>query len=698
MFLQAKPIFPRGKSEALNQFAAFHCHLPTIKGAQLYVTAAGFYRVFVNGAFVAFGPARTALHYARVDVIELDGYHRDGGNEILVEVVGYACRSLSTVRQPSYLCAEVRTECEVLACTGRDFTATQPGTKLQNVMRYSVQRHFSEVWDLREDALATTEKEVEIEVLPLHLTYIPRTAPYPYYEDVVYTESCSRGTLCKDTEKPPKGKIYSFVPSEYWGRIEDDDILYHPYHWVYEQAQTKTGSGEALPLTLKETEYAIFDLSQIETGFLCIDATAQAESDLIVGFSEDGTPDRFEYTDISGYQAIEYLLPADRRTSVMSFEPYVCRWLIVCAKKGTVTLNKLGIKVFQNDVSKIEIPSTLSPELRSIYRAAIRTFAHNAVDVFSDCPSRERAGWLCDSYFTAKTEYELFGKVPVEDAFLENYRLYEGNGDLPEGMIPMCFPADVPDAGRGDYIPQWSMWFLIELEEYLNRRNPSIDRELFRARVDGLLAFYAKYENGDGLLERLPSWNFVEWSVANKWTLDVNYPTNFLYAQVLESVYRIYGDEKLLRKAQAVRRETIAQSFNGRVFLDHAVRDENGTLCRLDDCSEAGQYYAILFGGFDLNDKKYAELKHLVTKVFTPARTEYPEIHPVNAFIGAYLRLETLVKLEEYETLLSDIVGFFGHMEEATGTLWEYRERHGSRDHGFASYALVAIRKALNLS
>ena len=26
-----------------------------------------------------------------------------------------------------------------------------------------------------------------------------------------------------------------------------------------------------------------------------------------------------------------------------------------------------------------------------------------------DCPSRERAGWLCDSYFTAKTEYVLTG-------------------------------------------------------------------------------------------------------------------------------------------------------------------------------------------------------------------------------------------------------------------------------------------------
>ena len=34
-------------------------------------------------------------------------------------------------------------------------------------------------------------------------------------------------------------------------------------------------------------------------------------------------------------------------------------------------------------------------------------------------------------------------------------------------------------------------------------------------------------------------------------------------------------------------------------------------------------------------------------------------------------------------------------MEQETGTLWEYRQGTGSRDHGFASYALVAMYKAL---
>ncbi|MHB8336004.1 MAG: alpha-L-rhamnosidase-related protein [Ignavibacteriaceae bacterium] len=40
--------------------------------------------------------------------------------------------------------------------------------------------------------------------------------------------------------------------------------------------------------------------------------------------------------------------------------------------------------------------------LNEIYSAAVQTFRQNSVDIFADCPSRERGGWLCDSYFPHK--------------------------------------------------------------------------------------------------------------------------------------------------------------------------------------------------------------------------------------------------------------------------------------------------------
>ena len=110
MFKFAKPIFPKGKSTEMNVFAAFGANIPSLKGAEIKLAAYTFYTLYVNGEQVAFGPARTAKGYARVDVIDLDKYNKDGGNEIVIGVMGYYCRTLSTVHQPSFLCAEVSCE------------------------------------------------------------------------------------------------------------------------------------------------------------------------------------------------------------------------------------------------------------------------------------------------------------------------------------------------------------------------------------------------------------------------------------------------------------------------------------------------------------------------------------------------------------------------------------------------------------
>jgi alpha-L-rhamnosidase len=168
-----------------------------------------------------------------------------------------------------------------------------------------------------------------------------------------------------------------------------------------------------------------------------------------------------------------------------------------------------------------------------------------------------------------------------------------------------------------------------------------------------------------------------------------------LYAQALESVSRIYGDVSLLDKANRIRKTAVKQSFDGTMFLDHAIRNEDGVLIRQKDCSEACQYYAILFAGIDINDKKYAELRRRVLHAFGAIRREeHPDVAEINAFIGAYLRLEALIKMKEYKLLLRDVEEFFGCMEQETGTLWEYRQHHGSRDHGFASYVVKVMNEA----
>ena len=275
--------------------------------------------------------------------------------------------------------------------------------------------------------------------------------------------------------------------------------------------------------------------------------------------------------------------------------------------------------------------------LNKLFAAGVLTFRENCVDLFMDCPSRERAGWLCDSFFTARVAADLTGMPLVEHNFVENFLLPEKFAHLPEGMLPMCYPADHND---GVFIPNWAMWFVVQLEEYLARSGDRATVEALRPRVQKLLAYLGRFENSDGLLEKLPSWVFVEWSAANQFVQDVNYPTNMLYAGALSAAGRIYGQPEMASKAEKIRRTIRRQSFDGQFFVDNALR-RGGKLQATRNRSEVCQYFAFFFGVAD--HKTHAALWNSLRDEFGPQRAKtkaHAEVHPANSFIGNMLRME----------------------------------------------------------
>lgn len=691
MFIKAIPVFADGKETELNYQLILRATVADLKETKLAITACSFYRLTVNGRFVAFGPARTAEGYARVDCVELGDYHIPGrDNEIVIEVAGYSCHTLSTVRQPSFVLAELTRGDEVLLATGRDFEGYCSCRRMQQVERYSKQRHFGEIWDYTKKNLFDESYRVALVPASNQPQYLPRRVPNPTYDVIEADGFVSGGHFRYDATRPCQENRYSgneMSPEQ--GQFYEPNLVSRPYAWIQKQTLLQNLGKGSFPIQLSAGEYVMIDFGAIQAGFLRLTATAQEACDFVVGFSELCSPNRFEFSNINCQNVIEYFLPVGEKIEAQSFEPYTCRIAIVMVRKGSMQLDSFGIRTFEFDRSRMVSREIKDAELAKIYKAAEATFAHNAVDLYSDCPSRERAGWLCDSFFTGKVEYFLTGKTAIEDAFLENFRLCPQHPMLPEGALPMCYPADVPFDGK--FIPQWNMWYILEVKDYLTERNPSVDRESFRKSVYGILDFLAFYENGDGLLQNLPSWNFVEWSTANDWVQDVNYPTNFLYAQTLQAVGELYDDTDLTDKAERVRTTTREKAFDGEVFVDHAVFDEKGVLQNTRNSSEAGQYYAILFGGVDLDDPRYAKLKAHVYNSFADFDTTGRGFVPVNAFIGLYLRIYALMQMGEAELLKADLKSFFGGMVASTGTLWEYKQLKGSHDHGFASFAALAI-------
>ena len=135
---------------------------------------------------------------------------------------------------------------------------------------------------------------------------------------------------------------------------------------------------------------------------------------------------------------------------------------------------------------------------------------------------------------------------------------------IPEGMLPMCYPADQYD---GNFIPNWAMWFVIELGDYLKRTGDQEFVSLLHDKVYALLDYFVPFENEYGLLEKLENWVFVEWSKANELVQDVNFPTNMLYAATLKTAGELYHDSALIEKSAYLADVIRNRSFDGPILL-----------------------------------------------------------------------------------------------------------------------------------
>ena len=669
MFKKAIPLW---HDAGLNTHLIFRAE-GDFSGAALCVAAADFYKVYADGVFLGFGPARTAKGYARVDEYTLPACRK-----ISIEVAGYGCSSLTTVRQQSFCCAEITRDGTVLAATGFDFACLRNDQRRQKVERFSLQRHFGEVYDMDAGFAAVEASPVEAPV------FIPRRVPFADLS-LHSIHSFIGGSFTQGEMARKNAYTTSILVEKDWGIFPEEAIPDKPFRFADSQICRKEWAGR-LPKTLDAGQWLMLDAGTVEVGFPILETTAEADSQVILALTEYCPDDRFAFVPKMNCQpVIQFCLKAGQQIQKECFEPYSFRKAAIFVQSGCVTVTGFGWRNYTRDMTGARTKAFSDPILQGVYDAALRTFAHNAVDIYMDCPSRERAGWLCDSFFTARAEHFFFGNTAVEDVFLENYVLYRNEGEFPEGVLPMVYPSDPHENNK--FIPQWDMWYVLEVCEYLTQRNPAADREIFRPSVTGVLDFLARYENEWGLLETLPSWNFVEWSTANNWTQDVNYPTNFLYAGMLEAAGAAF-DLPLQEKADLIRKETIHRSFDGEVFLDHAIR-LGDALVNFHHVSEAGQYYAALFGGFDLNAPEFAKLKDGIVSGFSvPPRSDFC---PVNAFIGLYLRMAVLDKMGDRELLQENIRAFFGGMAEKTGTLWEYREAHKSMDHGFASFVATLM-------
>ena len=624
--------------------------------AELCLSAASVYRLRLNGRVSAYGPARAPLGFARVDRIPINA---EAGALVSIEIVAYATANFYYPKQPPFLkAAFFDRKGTLLGATGdgKTFRLYRLPFRKWDVPKLTHQRDLMEQYDFTRSTDSIdwfrqkdpSLEELDPQILPQKPRFLPRRAPLPDLSSIHNAGLTASADLNAEKVDPKET-----IPL----KLLDSCIIGGP------------GS-----------RYSLYDFGKLHSGFLLAELEAEQESELLIGWDEvliNGTYDPHRAFWANNF--IRLRLPAGKKIVFESFEPYAVRCAAFAVFKGTLRIHRVRLREYAFDASHF-LPrpekTMFSAAEKAVYSAACETFRQNCVDVFMDCPGRERAAWLCDSYFMAEAEYFLTGRTDTEDDFLENFILPESY-PLPESwMLPMCFPADNP---RKSFLPQWPFWLFLEIFEKRRQRGGKDFTEAIRPRLFQFLEGCERHLNCEGFLENLPGWNFIEWSPAENFFQGVHFPTNMLYLKCLKEAGILYADSSLRKRAEHLRTKILDYAFDGQWFHDNATWN-TGNLLRSGNISEICQYYADFCLTPLPDTPDFAAWKrHLLDG------DGMGKLVPAAMFIGLILRFKTLLSAGRRQQFLKESTEKLLPMAEQTGTLWEKETPSASCCHGFAS-------------
>lgn len=685
-------VWAEGQKNQMNRTFAFVLDLGKKQMGEICLSAASCYKVIADGKLMGFGPNRTAHGYARAAVYPFNAQY------ITVEVQSHFVPNFCWVKREPFFACVLKTESgkEYFA---EDFNCFALSDRVQKVRRYSFQRGFCETYINEKDRTALyfckpqnafprvkTEKAELPHLLPSE-TLNPALSEI-FAEKVIDSGYCKTSTeiaVYVDRTETLIGTVIEGFKRGEWQDFSTDEISRITY-----LSGAKSG----------DYAYETLDFSRIVTGIVEVEIIAGNAGEVFFAFDEILSDEKLKtIKPFRGDTAnvFKWTVKKAGIYNLSAFEPYAFRYANVITSAGVKA--NVKVRAYENPEAGKMLFECDDKKIEQIMEAARHTFAHNAVDLLTDCPSRERAGWLSDSFFSSVAERVFTGDNKVERAFLQNYILADKSGH-PKGMIPRCYPADYYE--EDGFIPNWSLWYILEIYKYFTQYGYDETVEKSRANVEGILNYFVDFENEFGVLEDLKGWIFVEWSAANNsdHINGINVPSNACYYASLLAAAKVYDIKGLKEKAEKIKDYLLKNAYVDGFFVDNLIRNEKGDIIPTENYTETCQYYMFFFKCAD---------KHTHKELFDKMLNEYgksdssasggnpvkKQLTPSNMIYGVYMRLELLMREQKRVELLNECVRYFYDMTQKTGTLWENNTASASCDHGFASYVSRFIIYAL---
>ena len=711
-FKRAKAIWGKEFKHNYNQFMGFYTSVSHQGNIQISIAARSYYRLYINGKMKAHGPARTAAGYCRVDQIDLAA---EGNTKISIEVAAYDkpekyCNDCTL--EPGMFCCEIITaDGEVLAATGESsFLGKELLYRRELVELMSHCRTILEYCDLDRSSYDWRIGACDdwIDTIPVEQPrYLRRNSPLA---DLNCINMRSLSGICDVEVHPvPDNKVITIakiVNAKWYEMLPEENCFVSVIRGYSDLPFSGTwrmlDSGK---IEVKPGKYPIavsWERGEAELGFICLKIEVKEETiiDLI------GTEHKTFWGKIEGNSYVSRYHLMSGKYELVTFEPKLVRYIrVVIHTKGTVSVDKPYIMDYSYPDTKETFFSCSDGDLNRIYESARRTLRLNTLDIFMDCPERERGGWLCDSYFTSAAAWQLLGDLSVEKDFIENFMLTNPNA-YKNGFFPEVYPSVKKDTSEPG-IRTWSFWLLMELYDFSKRTgNPTLIR-MYEKRVDKMIEGMLSLRGDSGLLDSQTT-QFVDWSLSNNDSVlkPISVPVNCLLICALEKMAELYHREDWKYAANEMRgivEEMDAPSFlNGKgdsaslSIIPFGPAAGSKKLRRGDIQTESGTALELWSGFHKENDAYIRDF--IDTMGYSPEYRSDPNIGKSNMFIGIMVRFDVLSQMGQVGQLIKEMKDIYlEELKDGSGTFFEnYNQLSGC--HGFNGYAgKLLVNKVLGL-
>jgi alpha-L-rhamnosidase len=143
------------------------------------------------------------------------------------------------------------------------------------------------------------------------------------------------------------------------------------------------------------------------------------------------------------------------------------------------------------------------PSLKSIWEVGWRTARLDAHDTYMDTPYWERLQYIGDTRIQALISYTVAGDDRLARQAIQGFN----DSRIPDGITLSRYPTSLPQ-----YIPTFSLLWVGMVHDYWMYRD---DPTFVGAQIAGtrtVLQWFLQRRRPDGLLQKLPWWEFADWA------------------------------------------------------------------------------------------------------------------------------------------------------------------------------------------